>query len=170
MRPVHFFTAFGEFFIPEGKVERAVKECRISHKIVTVWRLRGSLAIVAGAFFCGVLAVFSHTLSFFCAFFCGVFYLLFVFWYCEARFESLSLFLLPEGMLLSFGVLFRREVRVEYGRVQFCELVQGPAERFLEIFVLSLHTAGAKLRIEGLFEEEAQLLKKRILEEAQDEI
>ena len=147
-----------------------MEERSLSRQVVIVWRLRGTLLAVAAAFLCGALAVFNRTLSLLCAFFAGAGYLIFMAWYCKARFESTTYALLPGVLLLRCGVFFKREIRLEFARTQFCELVRSPAERALGLSALTLHAAGAKLRLGGLTEDEALALRRRVLEGAKDEI
>lgn len=108
-----------------------MEERSLSRQVVIVWRLRGTLLAVAAAFLCGALAVFSRTLALLCASFGGAAYLLFMVWYCKARFESTTYALLPGVLLLRCGVFFQKEIRLEFARTQFCELMRSPAERAL---------------------------------------
>ena len=147
-----------------------MEERSLSRQVVIVWRLRGTLLAVAAAFLCGALAVFSRTLALLCASFGGAAYLLFMVWYCKARFESTTYALLPGVLLLRCGVFFQKEIRLEFARTQFCELMRSPAERALGLAGLTLHAAGARLRLDGLEVNEALAVRRRILEGAKDEI
>lgn len=69
-----------------------------------------------------------------------------------------------EDLLIDHGMLVRRQVVVPYGRMQFVDIVAGPAERALGICTLRLHTASASsdARIPGLEPGRAEQLRDRL--------
>ncbi|MBS2965027.1 PH domain-containing protein [Actinocrinis puniceicyclus] len=69
-----------------------------------------------------------------------------------------------EDLLIDHGLLVRRQVVVPYGRMQFVDIVAGPAERALGICTLRLHTASASTdaRIPGLEPASAEQLRDRL--------
>jgi len=65
----------------------------------------------------------------------------------------------PEGISMSWGFLFRREINLTYSRIQDIHLTRGIIERWLGLGTLSIQTASgsaaAEMAIPGLAEYEA---------------
>ena len=61
-----------------------------------------------------------------------------------------------EGITMSWGLLFRREVRLNYSRIQDIHVTSGIIQRWLGLAELQIQTAsgssGAEMTIEGLLE------------------
>ena len=61
-----------------------------------------------------------------------------------------------EGITMSWGILFRREVRLNYSRIQDIHVTSGIIQRWLGLAELQIQTAsgssGAEMTIEGLLE------------------
>jgi membrane protein YdbS with pleckstrin-like domain len=71
-----------------------------------------------------------------------------------------------EDLVVSRGVMFRRQSVVPYGRMQFVDVTAGPVERLFKLATVKLHTAAAAsdARIPGLEREEAARLRDRLAE------
>ena len=71
-----------------------------------------------------------------------------------------------DDLLISRGVLWRRETVVPYGRMQLVEVTSGPAERHFGLASVQLHTAAAATdaTIPGLDPAEAERLRDRLTE------
>jgi membrane protein YdbS with pleckstrin-like domain len=71
-----------------------------------------------------------------------------------------------EDLVVSRGVMFRRQSVVPYGRMQFVDVTAGPVERLFRLSTVKLHTAAAAsdARIPGLEREEAARLRDRLAE------
>jgi hypothetical protein len=69
-----------------------------------------------------------------------------------------------EDLVVSRGVMFRRQSVVPYGRMQFVDVTAGPIERSFSLATVRLHTAAAAsdARIPGLEREEAARLRDRL--------
>jgi membrane protein YdbS with pleckstrin-like domain len=69
-----------------------------------------------------------------------------------------------EDLVVSRGVMFRRQSVVPYGRMQFVDVTAGPVERFFKLSTVKLHTAAAAsdARIPGLEQAEAARLRDRL--------
>ena len=69
-----------------------------------------------------------------------------------------------EDLVVSRGVMFRRESVVPYGRMQFVDVTAGPIERMFKLATVRLHTAAAAsdARIPGLEREEAARVRDRL--------
>lgn len=69
-----------------------------------------------------------------------------------------------EDLVVSRGVMFRRQSVVPYGRMQFVDVTAGPVERIFKLKTVKLHTAAAAsdARIPGLEPEEAARLRDRL--------
>ncbi|HYA44393.1 MAG TPA: PH domain-containing protein [Acidimicrobiales bacterium] len=69
-----------------------------------------------------------------------------------------------EDLVVSRGVMFRRQSVVPYGRMQFVDVTAGPVERAFQLATVRLHTASAAsdARIPGLEKEEAARLRDRL--------
>ncbi len=69
-----------------------------------------------------------------------------------------------EDLVVSRGVMFRRQSVVPYGRMQFVDVTAGPVERVFKLATVKLHTAAAAsdARIPGLEREEAARLRDRL--------
>ena len=69
-----------------------------------------------------------------------------------------------EDLVVSRGVMFRRQSVVPYGRMQFVDVTAGPVERLFKLATVKLHTAAAAsdARIPGLEREEAARLRDRL--------
>jgi membrane protein YdbS with pleckstrin-like domain len=69
-----------------------------------------------------------------------------------------------EDLVVSRGVMFRRQSVVPYGRMQFVDVTAGPVERLFRLATVKLHTAAAAsdARIPGLEREEAARLRDRL--------
>jgi membrane protein YdbS with pleckstrin-like domain len=69
-----------------------------------------------------------------------------------------------EDLVVSRGVMFRRQSVVPYGRMQFVDVTAGPVERMFRLATVKLHTAAAATdaRIPGLEREEAARLRDRL--------
>jgi membrane protein YdbS with pleckstrin-like domain len=71
-----------------------------------------------------------------------------------------------DDLLISRGVLWRRETIVPYGRMQLVEVASGPVERHFGLASVQLHTAAAATdaTIPGLDPAEAERLRDRLTE------
>ncbi|MFI1682035.1 PH domain-containing protein [Streptomyces sp. NPDC020607] len=71
-----------------------------------------------------------------------------------------------DDLLISRGVLWRKETVVPYGRMQLVEVTSGPVERRFGLASVQLRTAAAATdaRIPGLLPEEAERLRDRLTE------
>ncbi|MFH8450846.1 PH domain-containing protein [Streptomyces fungicidicus] len=71
-----------------------------------------------------------------------------------------------DDLLISRGVLWRRETVVPYGRMQLVEVTSGPVERHFGLASVQLHTAAAATdaTIPGLDPAEAERLRDRLTE------
>ncbi|WP_260334753.1 PH domain-containing protein [Streptomyces beigongshangae] len=71
-----------------------------------------------------------------------------------------------DDLLISRGVLWRKETVVPYGRMQLVEVTSGPVERHFGLASVQLHTAAAATdaRITGLDPAEAERLRDRLTE------
>jgi hypothetical protein len=69
-----------------------------------------------------------------------------------------------EDLIVSRGVMFRRQSVVPYGRMQFVDVTAGPIERVFNLATVKLHTAAAAsdARIPGLERDEAARLRDRL--------
>jgi hypothetical protein len=69
-----------------------------------------------------------------------------------------------EDLIVSRGVMFRRQSVVPYGRMQFVDVTAGPIERVFGLATVKLHTAAAAsdARIPGLARDEAARLRDRL--------
>lgn len=69
-----------------------------------------------------------------------------------------------EDLVVSRGVMFRRQSVVPYGRMQFVDVTAGPVERIFKLSTVKLHTAAAAsdARIPGLEQGEAARLRDRL--------
>src|SRR5690242_18312817 len=70
------------------------------------------------------------------------------------RYETLRYRFDDEGVFMSFGVIFRREMQLTYARMQDIHLSQNIIERWLGIGTVTIQTAGAgeggDMKLEGL--------------------
>ncbi|HEV2637337.1 MAG TPA: PH domain-containing protein [Actinocrinis sp.] len=71
-----------------------------------------------------------------------------------------------DDLLIDHGLMFRKQVVVPYGRMQFVDVKVDPLDRILGIATVQLHTAAAATdaRIPGLVPEQAQQLRDRLAE------
>ncbi|OON75568.1 PH domain-containing protein [Streptomyces tsukubensis] len=71
-----------------------------------------------------------------------------------------------DDLLISRGVLWRRQTIVPYGRMQLVEVTSGPLERRYGLASVQLHTAAAMTdaKIPGLLPSEAERLRDRLTE------
>lgn len=71
-----------------------------------------------------------------------------------------------DDLLISRGVLWRRQTIVPYGRMQLVEVTSGPLERRFGLATVQLHTAAAATdaEIPGLLPAEAERLRDRLTE------
>ena len=71
-----------------------------------------------------------------------------------------------DDLLINHGLMFRKQVVVPYGRMQFVDVKMDPLDRMLGIATLQLHTAAAATDalIPGLLPEQARLLRDRLAE------
>ncbi|WP_327736700.1 PH domain-containing protein [Streptomyces nojiriensis] len=69
-----------------------------------------------------------------------------------------------DDLLISRGVLWRKETVVPYGRMQLVEVTSGPLERRFGLASVQLHTAAAATdaKIPGLVPAEAERLRDRL--------
>ena len=69
-----------------------------------------------------------------------------------------------EDLVVSRGVMFRRQSVVPYGRMQFIDVTAGPFERIFGLATVRLHTASpvSDARIPGVALDEAARLRDRL--------
>ncbi|MDX1502215.1 MAG: PH domain-containing protein [Thermoanaerobaculia bacterium] len=90
------------------------------------------------------------------------------------RYRTLRYRFDEEGVSMRWGALFRREIRLNYARIQDIHLVSNFLERWLGLGRVQLQTASgaaaAEMVIEGLreFEEIRDLLYRKMLGETED--
>jgi membrane protein YdbS with pleckstrin-like domain len=82
------------------------------------------------------------------------------------RFRAWSYQEREEDLVVSRGLMFRRQSVVPYGRMQFVDVTAGPIERVFKLSTVKLHTAAAAsdARIPGLEQAEAARLRDRLAE------
>ena len=87
-----------------------------------------------------------------------------VWWSLRARCRSWRYEERGDDLVVSRGVLFRRESVVPYGRMQFVDVTAGPFERSFGLATVQLHTAAAasNARIPGLERVEADRLRDQL--------
>jgi hypothetical protein len=80
------------------------------------------------------------------------------------RFQAWAYQERQEDLVVSRGVMFRRQSVVPYGRMQFVDVTAGPVERLFKLATVKLHTAAAAsdARIPGLERDEAARLRDRL--------
>jgi hypothetical protein len=69
-----------------------------------------------------------------------------------------------DDLIVSRGVLVKRESVVPYGRMQFVDVIAGPLERVFGLATVRMHTAAAAsdARVPGLAKEEAARLRDQL--------
>jgi len=79
--------------------------------------------------------------------------------YCWFRYHSMRYKFTDEGISMSWGILFRRQVIINYARIQDIHLRSNVVERWLKLARVLVQTAsgssGAEMTLEGLQEFEA---------------
>ncbi len=79
--------------------------------------------------------------------------------YCWFRYHSMRYKFTDEGISMSWGILFRRQVIINYARIQDIHLRSNVVERWLKLARVLVQTAsgstGAEMTLEGLLEFEA---------------
>lgn len=79
--------------------------------------------------------------------------------YLYFRYHTLTYRLDPEGLSMSWGILFRREIHLTYARIQDIHLVSNVVERWLGLARIQIQTAsgssGAQMTLEGIADHEA---------------
>jgi len=79
--------------------------------------------------------------------------------YCLIRYRTMRYRFTAEGISMSWGVLFRREIIIQYARIQDIHLRSNVVERWLGLARVLIQTAsgraGAEMTLEGLKEFEA---------------
>ena len=80
------------------------------------------------------------------------------------RFAAWSYLERDDDLVVSRGVMFRRQSVVPYGRMQVVDVTAGPVERVFRLSTVKLHTAAAAsdARIPGLERQEAARLRDRL--------
>ena len=85
--------------------------------------------------------------------------LLVAFWPYWFKYRTLRYRFDDEGMSMSWGVLFRREIHLAYRRVQDIHLTRNVVQRWLGLATVKVQTAsgggGPEMQIEGVLEAEA---------------
>ncbi len=127
---------------------------------VVLWRVRATLLLIAAAFLCGVLFVFSSIVAIgFCI--CTVmFYLILMFLYFPYLYKSYRYGFSTEQIFIQKGVLFYRNVRICMDRIQYCVLVQGPLQRLFGLASVLILTAGSREYIRDIHVRDAEKLRK----------
>ncbi len=79
--------------------------------------------------------------------------------YLYFRYHTLRYRLDAEGLSMSWGILFRREIHLTYARIQDIHLVSNLVERWLGLARIQIQTAsggsGAQMTLEGIADHEA---------------
>jgi putative membrane protein len=79
--------------------------------------------------------------------------------YLYFRYHTLRYRLDGEGLSMSWGILFRREIHLTYDRIQDIHLVSNLVERWLGLARIQIQTAsgssGAQMTLEGIADHEA---------------
>ena len=79
--------------------------------------------------------------------------------YLYFRYHTLYYRLDAEGLSMSWGILFRREIHLTYARIQDIHLVSNLVERWLGLARIQIQTAsggsGAQMTLEGIADHEA---------------
>jgi len=94
--------------------------------------------------------------------------------YLYFRYHTLRYRLDAEGLSMSWGILFRREIHLTYARIQDIHLVSNIAERWLGLARIQIQTAsgssGAQMTLEGIADHGAMrdFLYAKIREAAKD--
>ena len=84
--------------------------------------------------------------------------------FVRRRFKAWAYEEREEDLVVSRGVMFRRQSVVPYGRMQFVDVTAGPVERLFKLATVRLHTAaaGSDARVPGLERQEAARLRDRL--------
>ena len=130
-----------------------------------LWRMRFTEVAVVTALVAAIAAVgfgdvLLSALAAGVVIFVGALSLVFV----RRRFRAWAYEERDEDLVVSRGVMFRRQSVVPYGRMQFVDVTAGPIERSFSLATVRLHTAAAAsdARIPGLEREEAARLRDRL--------
>jgi uncharacterized protein len=85
-------------------------------------------------------------------------------WAVRRRYRAWAYEEREEDLVVSRGVMFRRQSVVPYGRMQLVDVTAGPVERIFKLSTVKLHTAAAAsdARIPGLERAEAARLRDRL--------
>ena len=139
----------------------------LSPRIRTLWFWQAIISAVIPAIpltFVGLAA--EHTVFLLAAPLVAVLIVLLRTAYNRAYLRNFLCVLLPDGVLLKRGVLWRTETFVPRPRIQHTDVTQGPIARHFGIATIKIFTAGSaigQLQVEGLPRDDAVALRDRLL-------
>lgn len=136
----------------------------LPQRALTLWRVRATLFLIAAAFFCGVLLVFSTSVAVVFGIVALLIYLIFVLLYSPLLYKSYMYSFSEDQVLIQKGVLFCRNVRIRWDRVQYCVLVQGPLQRLFGVASVMILTSGSRELIRDIHVKNAEKLRKALIQ------
>lgn len=136
----------------------------LPQRALFLWRVRATLFLIAAAFFCGVLLVFSTAVAVVFGVVALIVYLVCVFLYFPFLYKRYIYSFSETQVLIQKGVLFHRSVRICWNRVQYCVLVQGPLQRLFGVASVVILTSGSQELIRDIHVQNAEKLRKALVQ------
>lgn len=134
-------------------------EYKLSEKAVTIWRIYATVLLLVTGFLCGAVAVFSTVISIILLAAGSAAYAGAVFLYLPALYNSYLFRILKDKIIITKGVIEKKQHHLFIQRVQYVEVNQTWIEKKYKTCTLVFHTAGANLTLHQIDYTVAKQLK-----------
>ena len=128
-------------------------KCQLSKKAVTIKRIQATVILSVLFFIYGAIAVFSVITSLALSFFTIIIYIIMIFPFLNAWYNSYSYSVTPDCIKIKKGVLVSKQICIFKNKVQYAALIQTPLQRFFRTCTVIYHTAGAVVYLSEIDEE-----------------
>lgn len=146
----------------------ALKEKQLPSNAVTLWRIRATLILVAASFLCGVLFVFSSVVAVIFGIAVLLLYGVNMLLYFPMFYKGYVYDFTPDFIFIRKGILFKKEIRIQTDRIQYCVLIQGPLQRLFRLTSVLILTAGSREFIRDITVKEAECLRRIAVKSGRD--
>lgn len=131
----------------------------LSDKAVIIWRIRATLIFILFAFLDGALYVFLPTMAVVLGIVGLIVYLSVVFIYCPLLYRVCGYSVSNKTVMIENGLFFHYQTKINFSKVQYCVISQGPVQKIYGVCSLTFLTAGSSKRIIDIPIIEAQRIK-----------
>ncbi|MDD6489851.1 MAG: PH domain-containing protein [Clostridia bacterium] len=131
----------------------------LSEKAVNIWRIRATILLILFSFIDGALLVFLPIMATILGVAALIVYLSVIFIYCPALYRVCGYAVNKNIIIIENGLFFHYHTKINFSKVQYCVISQGPVQKIYGVCSLTFLTAGSSEKIIDISVTNAQKIK-----------